>query len=320
MSYYEFFGLQQEPFSTSPDPGFFWLSGSHRATFYRLQVAIKLKRGMSVVLGDVGTGKTTLSRLLFQALDKPQVKFHPIFTPFSGTQSQFLNLLLQTLALNVSTRDSGFVVSALATIERYLVKHALEEGQTVVLLIDEAQKLTTEALEVIRALLNCESHQEKLLQVVLMGQAELLPKLTRAKNLWDRVSLKQVLRPLTVIETEKLIQFRLERAGWHGREPLFAPPACQLIYDISRGYPRQITRLAHDGLERAFMKGVQRVDRSVIEELVEEERSFFEGASAAIRAVAASPGTETWETPPAADDGNGREAASGAVPLAGQEG
>lgn len=285
MSYYEFFSLKEEPFSTSPDPSFFWLSENHRAAFYRLQVGIKLKRGLSVVLGDVGTGKTTLSRRLFQVMQNPQVEFHPIFTAFAKTDSQFAHLLLEAFQLKVSQNAKGFLVNALSTIERYLLKRSLEEGKTVVLLIDEAQKLSPEALEILRALLNYESHQEKLLQLILIGQAELLPKLTRSKNFWDRVSLKQVLRPLTVIETEKLIQFRLERAGWQGAEPLFSTEACEAIHEISRGYPRQITRLAHDALELAVMREKAGVDRVLVEALVEEERCFFQAASAAIRDV-----------------------------------
>lgn len=292
MSYYSFFGLKEEPFSTSPDPSFFWLSESHRGAFFRLQIAIKLKRGLSVVLGDVGTGKTTLSRRLFQVMQAPDVDFHPVFTPFARTDIQFVHLLLEAFQLRVAPSATGFLVAALSAIERHLLKRALEQRKTVVLLIDEAQKLIPESLEILRALLNYESHEQKLLQLILMGQAELLPKLTRSKNFWDRVSLKQVLRPLTVIETEKLIQFRLERAGWIGPGHLFSSEACQLIYQISRGYPRQMTRLAHDALEFAMMKDKPRVDRSLVETLIEEERSFFETAEAALRQAGPPPSEE----------------------------
>lgn len=286
MSYFQDFGLKEEPFSTSPDPSFFWLSESHRSALYRLQIAIKLKRGLSVVLGDVGTGKTTLSRRLFQAMHDTEVQFHPIFTPLAKSDVQFTHLLLDALQIQVSRSGNGFLAKALSAIEHHLLKRTLEEKKTVVVLIDEAQKLTSNSLEVLRALLNFESHQEKLLQLVLIGQAELLPLLTRSKNFWDRVSLKQVLRPLTVIETEKLIHFRLEKAGWTGTAPLFSREACQLIHQISHGYPRQITRLGHDALEQAVMKEKIKIDRSLIEDLVEQERSFFEAARAAIGKVA----------------------------------
>lgn len=282
MSYYQTFGLKEEPFSTSPDPSFFWLSESHRSALYRLQIGIKLKRGLSVILGDVGTGKTTLSRRLFQAMQDSGVRFHPIFTPLAKSDVQFTHLLLDALQLRVSGSANGFLAKALSVIEHHLLKTTLEEKKTVVLLIDEAQKLSPDALEILRALLNFETHQEKLLQLVLIGQAELLPLLTQRKNFWDRVSLKQVLRPLTEIETEKLIHFRIEKAGWTGTEPLFSREACQLIHQISHGYPRQITRLAHDALEQAVMKEKVKIDRSLIEDLVEQERSFFEAARLAI--------------------------------------
>lgn len=278
MSYYQYFGLNEEPFSTSPDPGYFWLSESHRAALLKLQVAIKLKRGLSVVMGDVGTGKTTLSRTLYQQLKDPEIEVHTIFTPFANTENQFLHILLESFQLQAVESKSGFLVGSLSVIESYLFKKAIEERRTVVLLLDEAQKLNSQSLEILRALLNFESNQEKLIQLVLMGQTELLPKLTRTKNLWDRVSLKCVLRPLTVLETVKLIRFRVERAGWKKEEGLFTAEACQLIHEISRGYPRQITRLAHDALEKAMMHERAGVDGSLIEMLVEEERMFFEMA------------------------------------------
>lgn len=284
MSYYEFFGLKEEPFSTSPDPEFFWLSESHRVALYRLQIAIKLKRGLSVVMGDVGTGKTTLSRRLFQMTQSSEVEFHPIFTPFANTNVQFTHLLLEAFQLKVKQHHAGFLVNALSAIEHFLLKRGLEEKKTIVLLIDEAQKLTAQSLEILRALLNFESHQEKLLQLILIGQAELLPKLTQSKNFWDRVSFKQILRPLTVLETEKLIHFRLQRAGWQKPVSLFSEEACQLIYEISHGYPRQITRLAHDCMELAVMKERTLIDRSLMKDLVEQEKSFFDAARKAAHA------------------------------------
>lgn len=303
--YYEFLGLKEEPFSTSPDPRYFWLSESHRSALYRLQVAVKLKRGLSVVLGDVGTGKTTLSRRLFQVMQDPRLEFHPIFTPFSKTDVQFMHLLLEAFQLKVSPHPTGFMVSALDTLERRLLRKVFEEKKTVVLLIDEAQKLSPDALEILRALLNYESHQHKLLQLILIGQAELLPKLTRNKNFWDRVSLKQVLRPLTVVETEKLIRFRLERAGWQEAEPLFSTEACQLIHQSSCGYPRRTTRLAHDALEIAVMKDRTRIDGALVMELIEQERSFFETARTAAQAGAGEAEEEETVLPSIGSDDGG---------------
>jgi type II secretory pathway predicted ATPase ExeA len=270
MSYYGMLGLTKEPFSTSPDPAFFYESASHKAVLYRLQIAIKLKRGLSLVLGDVGMGKTTLSRKLLQILKRDdQISSHLILNPAYETDVEFLTALVKLFGI---TPPSGAVPVAryLELLEGYLFERGVEEDRTVVLVIDEAQRLSMSSLELLRALLNYETNEYKLLQLILIGQMELLPRIKEMKNLWDRISLKGVIDPLDQEDTEAMIAFRLRTAGYDARRNLFTPDAIQEIHRHSRGSPRRITTLCHDALEHLVVSDKDEVDATVIRGLIKQ--------------------------------------------------
>jgi len=275
MSYYRILGLDKEPFSTSPDPAFFYESASHKAALCRLQIAIKLKRGLSLILGDVGIGKTTLSRRLFQLLKREEkVCSHMILNPIYETESQFLTALLKLF--NIAPRPGPLpVVESLEIIERYLFEKGVEEDQTVVLLIDEAQRLSPSSLELLRALLNYETNEYKLLQLILMGQMELLPRVRGMKNFWDRISLRYVINPLDEADTQAMIAFRLRQAGNGSCKNLFTMEAIQGIYHHAQGYPRRITTLCHDALEQLVILGKGYVDEAIIHRLIKQESQLM---------------------------------------------
>lgn len=274
MSYYKLLGLDREPFSTSPDPQFFFLSAAHRAALYRLRIAVKLQRGLCLVLGDVGTGKTTLSRRLAQLLpqDGP-IDLHIILNPYFESDQEFLLALMEAFHLDVPSEPPPIRLM-LAAIERHLFRRVVEEGRIVTLLIDEAQRLSSATLELLRALLNYETHDTKLLQLILMAQMEFLPMVRGIRNLWDRISLKYVLNPLDERETEELVAFRLAQAGFTDREPLFTEEAIRAIYDATQGYPRRIALLCHDALERLVMDHQPAVTLALIRTLVSREREL----------------------------------------------
>ncbi len=276
MSYYQILGLDKEPFSTSPDPAFFYESASHKAALYRLQVPIKLKRGMSLILGDVGVGKTTLSRRLFQVLKREENVFsHLMLNPVYETETEFLTALLKLFRIAPQSGTLS-VVESLEVIERFLFEKGVKENQTVVLLIDEAQLLSPASLELLRSLLNYETNEYKLLQLILMAQMELLPRIRKMRNFWDRICLRYVLHPLDKSDTEAMITFRLRQAGYDSREELFTTKAIQEIYQYTQGYPRRIATICHDALEQLVLSGKEDVDEEVIRTLINQESQLTE--------------------------------------------
>ena len=270
MSYFRVLGLEREPFSTSPDPAFFYQSPQYRDTLANLIIEFRLKRGLSVVLGDIGVGKTTLGRKLVQLLrERSGFIFHMILDPTYPSEDLFFNELTRTLAIECPSPAT--LVDYRDALERFLFRKAVEERQTIVLVIDEAHKLNALSLEALRVLLNYETNEAKLLQLVLLGQVELLPILRNLPNVVDRISLKCTLSPLGLTETREMIEFRLQEAGYRSRAPLFLPEAVEGIHEYTEGYPRRISMLCHQALRHVVMHQGRCVDRALIEELIQRE-------------------------------------------------
>lgn len=271
MSYYRVLGLEKEPFSTSPDPAFFYESRNHKTALANLMIELHLKRGLSVVLGDVGTGKTTLGRKLIQMLrDREGFIFHLILDPSYPTEELFLQSLIRTFGIEMSQQNPT-ILDYKEALEQYLFRIGTRENQTVVLIIDEAQKMSQASLEILRMLLNYETNEYKLLQLVLLSQVELMPNLRHMQNLLDRISMKYILEPLDESETREMIDYRLRQAGFQGKYYLFLDEAVKEIYRATRGYPRKISMLCHKALKAVVMQNKEVVDARVIEELVGQE-------------------------------------------------
>jgi general secretion pathway protein A len=152
-------------------------------------------------------------------------------------------------------------------LERYLFQKGVIENKTIVLLIDEGQKLSSENLEVLRTLLNYETNEFKLLQLVIMSQMELLPRIKRINNFIDRIALKYTINPLDEEETKEMIRFRLLQAGYARHESLFTDGAIKKIYRDTQGYPRKIAMLCHDALETIIMHEKFFVDEELVSQI-----------------------------------------------------
>ena len=272
MSYYRTLGLSAEPFSTSPDPAFFHGSTEHRAALCRLQISIALKRGLSVMAGDIGAGKTTIGRRLAQVLcEDENVTFRMILNPYFRTEKQFLSRMAALFHVPVRDERHATALDYMEAIERYLFTVGVEENRTVVLLIDEAQILPDFVFEVLRILLNYETNEFKILQLVLAGQLELLPRIAAMPNFWDRIATKVMLKPLAPGDVRDLIQARLRAAGYAGSQPLFTPEAVERIHTHTEGLPRRVNILCHNVLEYLVMYDKKYADLNTVQQVIERE-------------------------------------------------
>ncbi len=276
MSYYRALGFEREPFSTSPDPEFFYSSREHDRAFTNVLIELRLKRGLSVVLGDVGTGKTTLSRKLVQDLRKrDDCIFHIMLDPSFENRSLFMHSIVKNFGIPLEAGSQGPTLTDLReATERFLFQKGVVENKSVVLIIDEAQKLDPMSMEALRLLLNYETNQFKLLQLVLLGQNELLTSIQQIPNFMDRISFKTRLNPLDLEEMKELIFFRIEQAGYRSKMDLFLQDALSEIYQFTKGYPRQVTMLCHKALKTMLMRNKSVVDRALVNDILEEEVQF----------------------------------------------
>jgi len=265
-------GFSKEPFSTSPDPEFFYLSREHETALTNILIEIRLKRGLSVILGDVGTGKTTLSRKLIQELkEREDLIFHIILDPSFENEELFLTCLIRNFEIDIPTKQQPNILDLREAIEKFLFQKGVTENKTIVLIIDEAQKLSDSTLEILRVLLNYETNEFKLLQLVLLGQLELYSHIVDIANFFDRISFKYVLNPLDFNETKEMIEFRIRQAGYNASMQLFLDDAIKEIYEYSKGYPRRITMLCHQALKALVLKNKFVVDKELIDEIIEAE-------------------------------------------------
>jgi general secretion pathway protein A len=245
--YEAFFSLEDAPFVLTPDPRFLLRSKGHHEILSTLIYGITSQKGLMALIGDVGTGKTVLCRALLRELPK-DVKSALVLNPYLS-DTELLGTILDDLGVE---RRGGSKGELMAVLSQYLLA-AGAEGKTVVVILDEAQQMSVEALEQIRILSTIETATRKLLQIVLAGQPELEEKLKRRdlRQLDQRIGIRCYLKPLSKKETFRYIEHRLRIAGLPGTLP-FARSALTRIYSHSRGIPRVINLVCDRALTAAF--------------------------------------------------------------------
>ncbi|MBM3326495.1 MAG: transposase [Calditrichaeota bacterium] len=273
MEYYDLLGLREEPFSSSPNPRFLYKSFEHLECLNRLEIAIRLRRGLSVVLGRIGTGKTTLSRALLQSFRQEQERysFGLIIDPIFPSEYTFIRNLVDMFRIKTKARS---VLECKNAIETFLFQQGVEKDRIIVLLIDEGQNLTPTYLEALRNLLNYETNEYKLLQLVIFAQLDFLPKLNRNPNFEDRIATSYMLNPLNEADTREMIEFRLHQAGWDGNRTIFTEEAFKELFVSTRGYPRRITILCHNCLIEMLRADRAYIDADLVQKVVSSQVSF----------------------------------------------
>lgn len=263
--YTEFFGLNEKPFSITPDPRYLYLSRRHADALAHLIYGISESGGFIQLTGEVGTGKTTLIRTLLQQLpEKAEIAL--ILNPQLSAQ-EFLRSICDELGAPRPEDDS--VRAVIASLNSHLLK-AHSEGRRIVLIVDEAQTLGPELLEQIRLLTNLETATQKLLQIILIGQPELRDVLQRPemRQIAQRVTGRYHLEPLGKGETEAYVKHRLRVAGC--QMPIFTRAAMAELYRKSAGIPRLINVVADRALLAAYSKDRTRVDRALVKQAAAE--------------------------------------------------
>jgi general secretion pathway protein A len=263
--YEKHFGFSELPFSVSPDPRFFYSNPVYREALVTLHYGIEARKGFVIITGEAGTGKTTLLRMLMHNLDSA-IHTAFIFNPRLSFTA-LLRFILSDLGVASSAKDR---LKLMEQLNGHLIE-LLKKGETVALLVDEAQALSDEILEELRLLSNLETDREKLIQIVLMGQPELERKLDdpELRQLKQRVTLRCRLLPLSQHEVGLYIASRLKTAGYEGQE-LFTPEAIEKITHFSNGIPRLVNVVCDNALVIASAASKNRVSAEMIEEVARD--------------------------------------------------
>ena len=265
--YCQHFGFSEKPFDVTPQPRFMYPSAGHREALASLLYGIRERRGFITLVGEVGTGKTTVLRAALDQIDEKD-KVAVIVNP----DLQFIDIL--ALVLNelglTRPKEKMSKVQALHRLNQFAINQ-LAKGGNVILFVDEAQHLNSDALENLRLLSNLESRERKLIQIVLVGQPELELTLERhdMRQLVQRISLRRYIMPLSKKETFAYIQHRLEVAGYRGNG-FFSGPALKRVWKFSRGTPRKINMLCDNAMLIAYGLKKNKIRAGVIREAVRD--------------------------------------------------
>ncbi len=258
----QYFNLQHNPFTTSPDPTYFYLAPSHAESVAKCEYAIRNKSGLAVVYGDVGMGKTTILNMLRKRFD--QAAYTLAVLNYTNQTSD--TALLKAIATEFGLTPPRTKQGTLDQLQDFLAREVVE-GRTPLLLVDEAQELNNslrpdrDMLGMIKTLTNLMLEHERLVQIILFGQLELIPLLKQRRELMSRVAQFGVLSPLTQEDARAMMEHRWQTAG--GTPPLpFENEAFEIIYEHTKGLPRDLVKVSNSALTHAF---ANRLDKATAE-------------------------------------------------------
>ena len=264
--YEHFFSLKEKPFSITSNPSYLFLSKKHQEALSYLLYGVKERIGFIEITGEVGTGKTTLCRALLNQLDEKTKSAFIFNSNMTGTQ--LMQTIVEDLGIPESEKIRGNLFSVL---NRFLIKQ-LSLDNNVVLIIDEAQNLSRRLLEQIRMLSNLEAENQKLIQIVLVGQPELREKLDSPslRQLRQRIAIRCHIDALTAEESSLYIQHRLQHAGANGNGPEFEPEALDELYRYTAGIPRLINIVCDRALLTGYVMEQKSIGREIIRRSIQE--------------------------------------------------
>jgi len=264
--YKNFYGLKESPFNVNPDPRFLYLTKQIEEALTGLMYGIQTRKGFITLTGEVGTGKTTLVNRLLDWLHHRNARTAFLFNSRMNS-NQLFDFILAEFDIPCDSKSKS---QQLLKLNHWLLDR-YRAGETVVLIIDEAQNLTYPVLEEIRLLTNLETSTEKLLQIVLSGQPELEEKLKlpQLRQLRQRIMLRCRTSPLSQEQTQEYIAERLRIAGSSG-SPIFSPKSIETIHVYSLGIPRVINLLCEHSLVNAFVEQQRPIEPKIVEEVAHE--------------------------------------------------
>jgi general secretion pathway protein A len=265
--YLKFFGLAERPFAITPDIQYLYLGKQHEQALDTLMYGINQRLGCVMLTGEVGSGKTMITRALLSRLPA-NISTALIVNPILSVP-ELLQAINRDLGINIPQPSPQRQIEAL---NEFVLKQ-VEKGGNALVVIDEAQNLSHKALEALRMLTNLETDKHKLLQIMLVGQPELLRKLKshELRQLDQRITARYNLQPLTEAEMIRYVNHRLCTAGGGGRV-FFDAKACKLAYSETKGLPRSINLVCDRALMAAFVSGTCMVDKKVMRSAIEDWR------------------------------------------------
>ncbi|HHL72118.1 MAG TPA: AAA family ATPase [Bacteroidetes bacterium] len=266
--YEQYYGLKESPFQLTPDPRYFYFSAGHQEAWSRLLLGLKLRRGFVVLSGEVGTGKTTILRSIMDTMD-PDTHTALIFHTLLSAKG-----LLQCICreFGIDSEGSQSRTDYIMRLQEFL-QGLSEQNSSAVLIIDEAHNLKEEILEEIRLLSNIETAENKVLQIFLSGQPELLDTLARPeiRQLNQRISMRYTLRTLSLKETGEYIRHRLKIAGLNMVGDLFTPEAVKAVYLAAEGVPRRINIICENALVMGYVRSQKVITKEVVDDVTHDD-------------------------------------------------